>query len=175
VLVYDTAARRLERRETLQLDLVGRAAALIQRFIEGYHERLEEEFLFPRLRAAQREVELVGVLLVQHERGRTLTSKLTALAQRRSNLADTDRSELVATMDAFSRMYRPHAAREDTVLFPAFREVVGGAAHAELGEQFEEREHSLFGSEGFEWAVKLVADIERALGVYDLARFTAPP
>jgi hypothetical protein len=69
-------------------------------------------------------------------------------------------------------MYRPHAAREDTVLFPAFREVVGGAAYRELGEQFEHQEHARFGEHGFENAVAEVARLEGALGIGDLAQFT---
>jgi hypothetical protein len=32
---------------------------------------------------------------------------------------------LAQTLRSFQRMYRPHAAREDTALFPAFRAVVG--------------------------------------------------
>jgi hypothetical protein len=69
-------------------------------------------------------------------------------------------------------MYRPHAAREDTVLFPAFRDVVGRAAYRELGEQFEEHEHERFGERGFETVVSEVSDLEQALGIHDLARFT---
>ena len=69
-------------------------------------------------------------------------------------------------------MYRPHAAREDTVLFPAFRDVVGRAAYRELGEEFEEKEHARFGEHGFRAVVGEVADLERALGIDDLASFT---
>ena len=69
-------------------------------------------------------------------------------------------------------MYRPHAAREDTVLFPAFRRVVGGAAYRELGEEFEHIEHQQLGARGFERSVAEVAALEQALGIADLARFT---
>ena len=71
-------------------------------------------------------------------------------------------------------MYRPHAAREETVLFPAFREVVGRSGYRELGEEFEEKEHQLFGERGFEHNVSEIARLEAALGIHDLARFTAP-
>ena len=71
-------------------------------------------------------------------------------------------------------MYRPHAAREDTVLFPAFRDTVGRSEYRELGEQFEEKEHELFGEHGFENTVAEVARLEARLGIADLARFTAP-
>jgi hypothetical protein len=71
-------------------------------------------------------------------------------------------------------MYRPHAAREDTVLFPAFRDIVGRHGYRELGEQFEDKEHELFGEHGFENTVAEIARLETALSIGDLARFTAP-
>ena len=72
-------------------------------------------------------------------------------------------------------MMRPHIARENTVIFPAFRGVIGKKGYLELGDAFEDREHKLLGPHGFEDAVKEVAKIEVAWGIDDLARFTAPP
>jgi hemerythrin-like domain-containing protein len=69
-------------------------------------------------------------------------------------------------------MYRPHAAREDTVLFPVFRSIVTPREFDELGEKFEDKEHELFGKEGFEKMVESVGEIEKKLGVYDLSSFT---
>jgi len=69
-------------------------------------------------------------------------------------------------------MYRPHEAREDTVLFPAFRKMVSQHEYDSLGEEFENNEHKLFGEEGFEMMVGKVADIEKKLGIYELAQFT---
>ena len=68
-------------------------------------------------------------------------------------------------------MYRPHEAREDTVLFPAFRSVVTPQEYSSLGEEFEEKEHQLFGEEGFSGIVEQTAAIERALGIYELNQF----
>ena len=69
-------------------------------------------------------------------------------------------------------MYRPHEAREDTVLFPAIRSLMTAKEFDELGDQFEEKEHKLFGEHGFEDIVAQVAEIEKKLGIYDLAQFT---
>jgi hemerythrin-like domain-containing protein len=69
-------------------------------------------------------------------------------------------------------MYAPHEAREDTVLFPAIRQVVSKQEYAALGEDFEKKEHELFGKEGFEGMVDRVAAIEKELGLYDLGQFT---
>jgi hemerythrin-like domain-containing protein len=129
-------------------------------------EKQEEQVVFPRLRAAQREVDLVAILVRQHERGRQVTE---AIDRKTGGRAD---AELAGLLASFARMYRPHAAREDTVLFPAFRDVVGRSSYRELGEQFEHREHELFGEDGFEKIVERVATIEKALGIYELEQFT---
>lgn len=167
LLIYDEAARRLERREALDLTVVTRAAGIVRRFVEEYHERLEEQFVFPRLEAARREVDLVAVLRRQHQRGREVTDEMVRLAS-----AGTGTARLAELLRSFQRMYRPHAAREDTVLFPAFRAVVGRAEYRELGERFEEQEHSRFGEHGFEETVAEVAKLEAAVGIADLASFT---
>jgi hypothetical protein len=69
-------------------------------------------------------------------------------------------------------MYRPHAAREDTVLFAEFRLVVSPKELDEIGERFEEVEHQQLGKTGFEDTVRTVAAIEATLGIDQLATFT---
>ena len=79
---------------------------------------------------------------------------------------------LEEALSAFVRMYRPHEAWEDTVVFPAFKKALGRKAYAELGERFEEREHALFGKEGFEGVLGKISEIETSFGLHDLSRFT---
>jgi len=167
LLIYDEAARRLEHGAAVDLSVLTRSAGIVRRFVEEYHEHLEEQFVFPRLEAARREVDLVAVLRRQHQRGREVTADVVRAAGDPGGAP-----RLAGLLRAFQRMYRPHAAREDTVLFPAFRGVVGGAAYRELGEQFEEQEHARFGEHGFEGTVSEVAELEAALGIADLASFT---
>jgi hemerythrin-like domain-containing protein len=167
LLIYDECARRIEHSEPLDPGVLTGAAGIIRRFVEEYHEKQEEDFVFARLEAARREVALVAVLRGQHQRGREITDDIVRLST-----AGTAAPQLAQALRAFERMYRPHAAREDTVLFPAFRSVVGGAAYRELGEKFEDREHERFGERGFENTVAEVARLETVLGIADLARFT---
>jgi hemerythrin-like domain-containing protein len=167
LLVYAESIRRIEHAEPLDLGIVTSAADIVRRFVEEYHERQEEDFVFPRLEAAGREVKLVAVLRRQHQRGREVTAEVLRLSR-----AGTGSPELAQQLRSFERMYRPHAAREDTVLFPAFRDVVGNSAYRELGEQFEDREHEKFGDKGFENTVGEVAKLETALGIEDLDKFT---
>jgi hemerythrin-like domain-containing protein len=70
-------------------------------------------------------------------------------------------------------MYRPHAAREDTVLFPKLRSLVSAHEYDAMAEDFEKREHELFGEDGFGKMVHRVAALEQAVGIWDLSQFTA--
>ncbi|MEW6270369.1 MAG: hemerythrin domain-containing protein [Thermodesulfobacteriota bacterium] len=168
LLIYEACAARQPAGESSG-DVLAGAAGLVRRFIEDYHEKLEEEHVFPRFEKAGKLVDLVVVLREQHRQGRRLTGDVTRLAHARS---DADRQGLTGAIAAFVRMYRPHAAREDTVLFPAFRDVVGANEFHELGERFEDEEHHLFGRAGFTGVVEEVAALERKLGIEDLKQFT---
>jgi hemerythrin-like domain-containing protein len=170
MLVYDEAVRRLAARETLPLDSLAAGADIIRHVIEDYHERLEEDFLFPRFEKARKLTDLVTTLRVQHKAGRGVTAEVLKLTH--GPLAEANRKKLSDLLHAFTRMYRPHAAREDTVLFPAFHALVGEKAYGELGEQFEDKEQSVLGKGGFEKAVEEVGRLEAAFGIHDLARFT---
>ncbi|HYU33344.1 MAG TPA: hemerythrin domain-containing protein [Thermoanaerobaculia bacterium] len=172
LLVYGEAIRRIDAGEDLPPDPVRDTAQLIRSFVENYHEKLEEAFLFPRFRKAKTLVELVDVLEQQHKAGRKLTDVTLQHANLKSLGAAEDKRKLRDSMAQLIRMYNPHEAREDTVLFPALRKIVSGNEYDALGEEFEEKEHELFGADGFEKIVDRVAGIERALGIYDLARFT---
>jgi hemerythrin-like domain-containing protein len=171
LLVYEESARRLAApAEAAPTATVSAAAALIKKFVEDYHEKLEEDHLFPRFRKAGKLVDLVTVLAQQHEAGRRLTRTIQEVAT--SGAVGPGRPELVTALHAFIRMYRPHAAREDTVLFPALRSVVTPQDFDLLGDQFEDQEHALFGPAGFENVVAEVAKLEESLGIHDLTALT---
>jgi hemerythrin-like domain-containing protein len=82
------------------------------------------------------------------------------------------RNKVLAGMRFFVAMYRPHAAREDTDLFPKLHEVVSKNEYDAMAEDFEKKEHQLFGANGFERMVDRVAELERAIGINDLNQFT---
>jgi hemerythrin-like domain-containing protein len=172
LLIYREAVRRIDTKQDLPPDTVSSTARIIRRFIEDYHEKLEENYLFPRFRKAGKLVELVNALETQHQKGRTLTERTLRLATAAGLKDPADRGALRDALGQFVRMYEPHEAREDTVLFPAFRKLVSEREYGALGEQFEKKERALFGEDGFERNVEAIAGIEKKLGVYDLAQFT---
>jgi hemerythrin-like domain-containing protein len=112
------------------------------------------------------------MLRTQHQAGRRVTEQIAHLATAQTLKDQRAAATLRDAMRQFVRMYGPHEAREDTVLFPALRSIVSKQEFGALGEEFEKKEHALFGEDGFEKMVDRVATIEKALGIYDLAQFT---
>ncbi|PYI95911.1 MAG: hemerythrin [Verrucomicrobia bacterium] len=172
LLIYGEAIRRIDGKEDLPPEPLADSAKIIRDFVEDYHEKLEENFLFPRFKKADKLVDLVDVLLQQHQAGRRLTDITMHLATSQALKNEDDRRKLADSMRQFIRVYNPHEAREDTVLFPAFRGIVSAHEFDSLGEDFEKKEDELFGEDGFFKVVDRVAEIEKKLGIYELAQFT---
>jgi len=171
LLVYGEAARRLPSGEPNVANVVAGAANIVHRFVEGYHEKLEEDFVFPKLERAGKLVELTTTLRTQHAAGRKLTDAILA-ATKSGAISGGARGSVVAALESFVYMYAPHAAWEDTELFPAYRTLFTAAELDKLGDKFEEQEHKLLGGSGFETTLRDVGDLEKELGIHDLARYT---
>ena len=198
LLIYDEAVSRIDGARDLPGGVVADSAGIIRRFVEDYHEKLEEDEIFPRFEKAGKLNDLVKVLLVQHQAGRRLTDSILKLSEpvalktaenqeltgamreiygsrplfRKTGAGANPKYKLASAMQQFIHMYRPHAAWEDTVLFPAFRSIVSPGEFNELGEKFEDRERELFGKDGFEKMVESVAEIEKKLCINELSAFT---
>lgn len=170
LLIYREGIRRLDAGEQAPGPELNASAEIIRSFIEDYHEHLEEQYVFPKLEQAGKLTDITSVLRTQHQRGRALTDRV--LSATTGVPTEPARGALRNDMSAFIRMYEPHEAREDTVVFPALREVLTGKEFLNLAEMFEDEEHRRFGPAGFEGVVGKVADIEKSLGIYDLSQFT---
>jgi len=173
LLIYREGMRRLQADDEAPLQALNASAGIIRSFIENYHEHLEEQYVFPKLEQANKLADTTAVLRTQHQRGRTLTDRMLAATTAAAAPDKPAREALVQDMAAFIRMYEPHEAREDTVVFPALRDVLPAKQFRDMADIFEDEEHRRFGQAGFEGVVDKVADIEKSLGIYDLSQFTA--
>ena len=104
--LYDDAADRLlglrAGERDVPLDALAGCAGIVRRVIEDYHEKLEEEFLFPRFEKAGKLAELTAILRRQHVAGRAVTEHIVRLAAAR--LAEADRAALAAALRSFNHM-----------------------------------------------------------------------
>jgi hemerythrin-like domain-containing protein len=172
LLVYEAGIRRLAARRELAPEIVARAGGIIRHYIEDHHERDEEQHVFPRLERVGVTVELIHTLRAQHDAGRRLTSEVIGRSTAAGLRDPGERAKLVGAMQRFIQMYRPHAARENTVLFPAFRKALSQPEYERLRDTLERSERAAFGGNPFEIFMAEVDALEHALGIDELAAFT---
>ena len=176
LLVYQESATKLRNAVNVPPEPLQKTAKLFRAFGEEYHEKkLEEVYIFPAVqKAGGVAAGYPDVLVAQHQRGREITDFIIA-ATAGPRLATADIKTFAAALEDLVRMYEHHAAIEDTIVFPAWKETLTADAMDEMNEKFEEIEHEQFGEDGFESALKQIAEIEQSLGLTDLTQFTAPP
>ena len=172
MLIYEKEIGELEKGKTPRYDVIYKSACIIHDFIEAYHEKLEEDYIFPIFEGQGKLSNLTKTLREQHEAGRKLTSAIMKFSKEKRSGDKENRDALADNLRSFIRMYRPHAAREDTVLFPALRNLISEKEYEQLGDKFEGRERQLFGEKGFEGKAQEVSEIEKELGIHDLLQFT---
>ncbi|HEY2407112.1 MAG TPA: hemerythrin domain-containing protein [Polyangiaceae bacterium] len=173
LLIYEESVRRLDGSDELPSDALVSTIDLTRRFVEDYHARLEEEHLFPRFLQAHKHADLVTILAKQHKVGRQITDQLQSLTGSGAVDKPAGRAKTSALIRAYVRMSRPHEAREDTVLFPAMREIMTADTFSKLYDIFEEREQDELGGDGFSGIVSELTDLERQFGIHELDLFTA--
>jgi hemerythrin-like domain-containing protein len=177
LLVYASTVSGLRTNpSSVASEALQKTAKLLRSFGEDYHEKkLEEAFIFPAIKSAGGSAShIANILIAQHQRGREITDYILAVTQ--GAKIDPGRAEpLARAIESFVLMYDHHAAREDTIVFPAWKKTLSAKQLDEMGDKFEEIEHQQLGEDGFENSLRQISDIEASLGLSDLARFTAPP
>jgi hemerythrin-like domain-containing protein len=177
LLVYGEMAGKIRQNPgAVDAAALHKAAQLFRTFGEEYHEKmLEEQHIFPVVRkmrgAAAR---YPDILVAQHQRGREITDYVLAVTNA-GRIATNNGAPLARSLEGLVRMYQHHAAREDTIVFPAWKTNFSDKQLDELSDEFEDIEHKMFGKDGFEDAEKTIGTIEATFGLADLAQFTAPP
>ena len=177
MLVYGEAALRIRKNAAdVSPEALKKTATLFRSFGEEYHEKkLEEAFLFPRIKekAANTEAaKYVDILIEQHDRGREITDYILSVTN--GPKIGAEAAKFADVLAGFVRMYEHHAAREDTIIFPAWKDSVTPDEYDDLSDKFEDIEYEQFGEDGFENAAKQMSEIEATLNLSDIVQFTAP-
>ena len=176
LLVYAELADKVRKSPgSVDAAALHKTAQLFRTFGEDYHERmLEEQHIFPIVKKMRGEAaKYPDVLTAQHQRGREITDYILAVSNA-SRIASQHAEPLARVFEGMVRMYENHAAREDTIVFPAWKTNFSNKQLDEISDQFEDIEHKMFGKDGFEDAEKAISGVEAAFGFTDISQFTPP-
>ena len=176
LLIYAELADKIRQQSgSIDAAALHKAAQLFRTFGEDYHEKmLEEQRIFPIVRKMKGEAaKYPDILVAQHHRGREITDYMLAVTSG-PRIASQHSEPLARAIQGFVLMYQNHAAREDTIVFPAWKQSLTAKQLDEISDHFEDIEHKMFGADGFEDAEKTIGGIEQTFGLADISQFTAP-
>jgi hemerythrin-like domain-containing protein len=175
LLVYQAALPKIDDSTGIGGQALHQAAQIVHDYIEGFHEAIEEGYVFPALAAANILQPTINTLLEQHSRGRQITQFLLANTNATFLATPAIRDKVIAATNAFITMYQPHEAREDTVIYPAFRQLLTPKQLEQTGQSLLRLQTEQFGPNALTTITAKVAAIESVLDINDLEQFTAPP
>jgi hemerythrin-like domain-containing protein len=168
MLVYENGIRRAVDGEDIDPTVFVQCAEVARDFFHNFHEKAEQELVYPVFTKAGRMVDLVNALSAQQGEGRKLTDRIIDGAPKIHT--KEQREALAGDIKSFIDLYRPHLAREETDIFPTLHHLVTADEYGRMAAELLKRETAAFGQDGgFEAAIKKIAQVEAKIGMHDLA------
>ncbi|MGE5060854.1 MAG: hemerythrin domain-containing protein, partial [Betaproteobacteria bacterium] len=137
LVYYEVIPKLRQNPGAIDASALQQTAKLFRTFGEDYHERmLEEQHIFPLIRKQGPELaRYADILTQQHQRGREITDYILAHTGK-IKMSSLGAGSLARVMEPFVLMYQNHAAREDTIVFPAWKKNFTDKQLDEIGDQF---------------------------------------
>jgi len=131
---------------------------IVKDFIENFHEKMEETYIFPAFKGSKYE-ELIELLIKQHRASADLTSSIVTQAKNND-------AAVFDSITSFLKMYRLHSSREDTIVFRKYRKLVDTAELRRVSKLIDDLEDERYGKNGFDMLLGRVIVVEQLLGIY---------
>jgi hemerythrin-like domain-containing protein len=144
----EEVARRLGRGEQVEPQTLESLLEFFQLFADRCHHGKEEDLLFPLLekKGFPREGRPIGVMLFEHERGRSLIRQM-AEATAACEAGDTSGGKRWAEAGAgYAALLRAHIDKENNILFAMAERALTPAEQADLAQKFEKLEVEKMGA-----------------------------
>ncbi len=126
--VFDACVKAFDAPEGPDRGLVGKMLRYFTEYVDGCHNKKEEQHLFPLVEklGIPREGGPLGMMLQEHEMGRTLLGRLKPLAE--AYIAGGEKlAELKAAVREYIDLLKNHFWKETDVLYPMAQRVMGAA------------------------------------------------
>lgn len=142
-------ADRLEKGEKIDPRFFTGAVEFIRNYADKYHHAKEEDILFVKMEKAGFPAQggPIAVMLSEHDQGREYVSGLES-ANESYITGDTDATgNIVEYARGYVYLLKNHIAKEDTVLYPMARDVLGEKGIEALIPEFDRVEKEKAGTE----------------------------
>jgi hemerythrin-like domain-containing protein len=117
-----------------------RFATFFRVFADSCHHGKEEDLLFEELMTMGMAADSgpLGVMLEEHELGRSCVSRIAAVAAGDGEWTSEERESFSGAVSEFVPLLRAHIQKEDRVLFPTADGMLSPEKIDALGDQFEQ-------------------------------------
>ena len=141
--VLETGALRLEQGQAVRPGLFIEVTDFSKGFTDGCHHKKEENVLFPAMvnSGVPKDGGPFGMMLAEHEQGRSLTRALRSAAQRLESGDPSAAQEVIDHVRGYSHLLRQHIMKEDRILFPMADQVLPPDEQDRVADGFEHIEH----------------------------------
>ncbi|MCB4791571.1 MAG: hemerythrin domain-containing protein [Elusimicrobia bacterium] len=160
VVIYNDILSRLENKETPPLDAYREATHISRDFMQNFHEKMEEKYIFSRFRKPSREYDIVQVLIRQHRAGHKIVNGMLALSKQQN----PDPDKLADSIRSFIQIYSPHKDAEDEFILPAFHLALSTENYKETWEELKKEKLKKF-DDNFKELGNSVEKIEKSLEI----------
>jgi len=159
----EAAAIRLDEGSEVRPGFFLEAAEFIQGFADGCHHRKEEGVLFKAMEASGVPAEHgpIGVMLYEHEQGRSFTRAMRGAAQKLESGESAAKQAVVENAFGYAALLRQHILKEDNILFPMADNSIPLNRQPQVAQDFETVEHEETGEGVHEKYLALAEKLEQ--------------
>jgi hemerythrin-like domain-containing protein len=167
IKVLLVASDKLEKGETVSVDVFKKAVDFVRTFADRCHHAKEEDTLFPVLerRGILRHRGPIAVMLMEHEQGRLFVKGLNQAVEKYEKGDKAAKNAIVENARGYADLLDQHIYKEDNILYPMGDKVLSEADNRELLEKFERIEKEIIGEGKHEYYLHMIAELERELGI----------
>lgn len=137
--LLEEVAYRVYNGEAIDESVFKELINFFKEFTDKCHHGKEEASLFPRLesRGIPREGGPIGVMLAEHELGRSYVRAIEESVEKYYSGKKEVKEDMVENVVAYVRLLREHIFKEDNILFNMARAVLDSGDLRELSGEFE--------------------------------------
>jgi hemerythrin-like domain-containing protein len=141
-----------------------KAIEFIRGFADQCHHFKEEKVLFPAMEehGIPREGGPIGMMLTEHEEGRTYVRSMLAALSLVEGKNEAAKDSLLSSAQAYCRLLREHIQKEDEILFRMADEVIPAEEQKRVSAAFAQHEAEEMGKGLHEKYLGLVRELEAA-------------
>jgi hemerythrin-like domain-containing protein len=157
-----SAVEKLAQGPVAALEPWKKALDFFRHFADECHHFKEEELLFPRMEEHGIPIEggPIGMMLVEHEEGRSYVRSMLAALSLVEAGNDSAKESLVSSAQAYCHLLREHIEKEDEILFRMVDEVISADQQKKLLALLAEHEAKQIGAGAHEKYLNIARELE---------------